>query len=180
MLVAELVAARCGKTLAFGGWEGESEGLVWARAMRGWEVDWKAEGFGVCVDVDVDVNVDVDAPAVPVTSSSPKTRTTPAPAPAHPPDSDDDDSLQGYDSPTSSRSPSPTPSELDEIEKDPTLRVGRPKPVSRPVYLVQVIALLRAGGYTNDEGVVEKIEMGLTHVEELVRRKAGFGTELGE
>lgn len=178
MLVAEVVAARCGKRLEFGGWEGASEGLEWARCMRGWTCDWIAEGFHSRSDVEATADKGDEDTAPPLVTSPPSASPL-APTPA--PDSDDD-SLQGYDSPVSSRSASPTPSELAEIEKDPTLRVGQPKPIARPVYLAQVVALLRAagGGTTDDEGVPEKMEVVLMYTEELVRRKKGFGMELGE
>jgi telomere length regulation protein len=175
MLVAEVVAARCGRKLEFGGWEGTGDGLQWARAMREWQPDWLAVGFQSKSDANSAAGRrsegEDNRPDSPLKAQT-------SPAPARTPDSDDD-SLHGYDSPTSSRSPSPTPSELAEIEKDPTLRVSRPKPVARPVYIAQLAILLRAGG-TDDEGAAEKIEMGLTHAEGLVRRKKGFGMELGE
>ncbi|KAG1859114.1 hypothetical protein C8R48DRAFT_674099 [Suillus tomentosus] len=53
----------------------------------------------------------------------------------------------GYASPTSSRSVSPTPSELDEMKKDPILRVGVKK-IPRPVYLAQL-------GEMQEEGKIE-------------------------
>ena len=95
---------------------------------------------------------------------------------------DSDDSLTGYASePSSSRSPSPTPSELDEIEKDPTLRVTQSK-VARPVYLAQLGELIRPTGgvqANGDEDEPKKIEVALDVAEELIRRKKDYGTELG-
>lgn len=173
MLVGEVVAKRCGKKLEFGGWEGAGEGLQWARAMGGWQADWAADGFQSVADVDVVAEKEREGEdTVPVTANSPRAQNVTAP-------DSDDDSLQGYDSLTSSRSASPTQSELGEIEKDPTLRVGRPKPFARPVYLTQLIGLLRAGG-GDDAGAAEAMDMGLTHAEGLVRRKKGFGMELGK
>jgi telomere length regulation protein len=94
---------------------------------------------------------------------------------------DSDDSLTGYASPPSSRTPSPTPSELAEIERDPTLRVGRAK-ISRPVYLAQLGEMIRgtSGLKTDQENQeAEKIEIALDVAEELIRRRRGYGTELG-
>lgn len=97
------------------------------------------------------------------------------------PDSDDD-SVQGYSSEEDSdRAPSPTPSELEEIEKDPTLNVGVKK-IPKPVYLAQLGQLVRSTNVglksaENDEP--DKIEMALNCGEELIRRKRNFGMELG-
>ncbi|OBZ75699.1 DNA replication checkpoint protein tel2 [Grifola frondosa] len=95
---------------------------------------------------------------------------------------DSDDSLTGYASPSSSRSASPTPSELEEIERDPTLRVGIKK-VPRPVYLAQLGEMVRStsGLKGGDEDMeARKIEVALEVAEELIRRKSGYGTELEE
>jgi telomere length regulation protein len=92
---------------------------------------------------------------------------------------DSDDSLTGYASQSSSRSPSP--SELAEIERDPTLRVGRTK-VSPPVYLAQLGEMIRgpSGLKTDQENQeAERIEIALDVAEELIRRRRGYGTELG-
>jgi telomere length regulation protein len=94
---------------------------------------------------------------------------------------DSDDSLTGYASPTSSRSASPTPSELEEIEQDPTLRVGIKK-IPRPVYLAQLGELVRStsGVQNNDNNQeADKIEMALDCGEELIRKKQYYGVELG-
>jgi telomere length regulation protein len=69
---------------------------------------------------------------------------------------------------------------LAEIEKDPTLGVGVKK-VPRPVYLAQLGALIRpAGGLQVDETkLADEVEMGINCAEELIRKKKGYGTELG-
>ena len=175
MLVAEVVAARCGKKLEFGVWEGGGESLDWARTMRGWKSDWSIEGFKPCSSED-------EAPPLP-SPELPNADSAPPSAPRIPPavqpeSFDSDDSLTGYDSASSSRTPSPSPSELAEIEKDPTLRVGRTKPVPRPVYLAQLVALLRTDK-NNDEGEAERLDVALACAEALIRRKKGFGLELG-
>ena len=86
------------------------------------------------------------------------------------------DPLQGYaaQSPSSSRSPSPTPSYLEEVAADPTLALdsAQNKKASRPVYVQQLIMLLK------EREKPEYIEMGLKWGEGLVRAKRSFGTEL--
>ena len=91
---------------------------------------------------------------------------------------EDDDPLSGYSSPSaaSSRSPSPTPSYLEEVANDPTLALEPTdkKKVQRPVYVPQLLALLR------DKDNPNAIEMALNHGEALVRAKRSFGTEVSE
>jgi telomere length regulation protein len=86
------------------------------------------------------------------------------------------DPLEGYvpQSPSSSRSPSPTPSYLEEVAADPTLALdsAQNKKASRPVYVQQLIMLLK------EREKPEYIEMGLKWGEGLVRAKRSFGTEL--
>lgn len=89
-----------------------------------------------------------------------------------------DDPLSGYasSSPSSSRAPSPTPEYLDEIAADPSLGLdeANKKKVTRPVYIPQLVALLK------ERDKPENVEMGLSWGEGLVRAKREFGTELGE
>ncbi|WWC64545.1 uncharacterized protein I303_107155 [Kwoniella dejecticola CBS 10117] len=89
-----------------------------------------------------------------------------------------DDPMEGYDSPSpaSSRSPSPTPSYLDEVAADPSLALDatQKKKVHRPVYIPQLVALLK------ERDKPESIEMGLKWGESLIRAKREFGTELAE
>lgn len=91
---------------------------------------------------------------------------------------EEDDPLSGYSSPSaaSSRSPSPTPSYLEEVANDPTLALEPTdkKKVQRPVYMPQLLALLR------DKDNPNAIEMALNHGEALVRAKRSFGTEVSE
>jgi telomere length regulation protein len=89
----------------------------------------------------------------------------------------DDESLVGYssdESASSSRAPSPTPSYLEEIAADPMLNMNTRGKVERPVYIGQLIDLLRA----REEP--DKLEVGLKWGESLIRRKREFGKELGE
>lgn len=191
MLVAEVIAQMTNKKLAFGEWEGDDSGKPWCRNMR--ELVKERD-----VDVDLDVLKDVsDNKAEATTSAEAETETaaagdpaniesitTPAKATFVTPEVgyDSDDSLMGYASPPSSRSASPTPSELEEIEKDPTLNVGVKK-VPRPVYLAQLGDLIRGTGPklgSDEPQEADKIEMALDCGEELIRKKKGYGTELGE
>ncbi|KAF7970737.1 hypothetical protein HWV62_23130 [Athelia sp. TMB] len=172
MLAAEVVAARTDKTLSFGDWEGEEHGRPWARALR-----------DVLAARDVDADLDVLGCEAPDDAAEPS-EPAEEPAPARAVLStgagyDSDDSLTGYASPPSSRAASPTPSELDEIERDPTLRVGA-KRVARPVYLVQLGELVRGTQGGAPELEADRLEMALACGEALVRRKQGYGTELEE
>ena len=89
---------------------------------------------------------------------------------------DEDDGMSGYSSPSasSSRSASPTPSYLEEVANDPTLALESTdkKKVQRPVYVPQLLALLR------DKDNPDAIEMALSHGEALIRAKRSFGTEV--
>lgn len=88
------------------------------------------------------------------------------------------DPLEGYTpaSPSSSRSPSPTPSYLEEVANDPSLAIGstQNKKPTKPVYVQQLVALLKEREKPDD------LEMSLKWGESLVRAKRSFGTELGE
>ncbi|KAG6919990.1 hypothetical protein DXG01_013339 [Tephrocybe rancida] len=176
MLAAEVVAHRVGKKLDFGDWDGDDSGKPWAGELRELLKDRDVDA-ALFDNVAPPKNNDVDNVEAPgfvarATFSQPPTGY------------DSDDSITGYASPSSSRSASPTPSELDDIEKDPTLNVGAKK-VPRPVYLVQLGDLLRSTGSGGDKSSNEphdadKIEMALNYAEELIRKKRGYGTELDE
>ncbi|EKM82953.1 hypothetical protein AGABI1DRAFT_69024 [Agaricus bisporus var. burnettii JB137-S8] len=182
MLVAEIIAQMTDKKLVFGDWDGDDSGKPWCRQMR---------NLIKARDVDADIGipeasseeVDIDGSS----SETPNTKGTSAvPGKATFITSetgyDSDDSLTGYASPDSSRSASPTPSELEDIEKDPTLSLGVKK-VPRPVYLAQLGDLVRGTGMklgSDQPQEVDKIEMALNHGEELIRKKRGYGTELEE
>ncbi|KAK0450659.1 telomere length regulation protein-domain-containing protein [Armillaria borealis] len=180
MLAAEVVADAAGKKLNFDDWEGSGDGKPWARALR-----------GLLCERDMDSNVAVlEEEPLPTETTEKSVGTTPVheESPGQSPvvrsnlGYDSDDSLTGYASPASSRSASPTPSELDDIEKDPTLNVTKKK-ISRPVYLVQLGELLRSsGGMQQSDAALEadRIDMALTCSEDLIRRKQFFGTELEE
>ena len=180
MLVAEEVARWTGKQLDFKDWDGDNGGKPWARGVR--------QLLGV-KDTDADILDDEGGCELAVEEILEEDAFEPTSEPVQPPrpfcapseDPDSDDSLTGYASPPSSRSPSPTPSELAEIEKDPTLRVGRTK-ISRPVYLAQLGEMIRgpSGLKTDQENQDgDRIEIALDVAEELIRRKRGYGKELG-
>ena len=122
------------------------------------------------VEVDSD-----DEPTVPKQTRGRSTKTKTARPPPETVDSDDD-SLVGYsdESRSSSRSPSPTPSYLEEVANDPMLNTSTRAKIQRPVYLIQLLELLRA------RTEPEKLEVALRWGEELIRRKRDYGTELGE
>ena len=191
MLVAEIVAQRTGKTLQFGDWDGDEYNKSWARQLR---------RLTTARDVDareLDIEIDGEWPDTRNTSGteiaedivteggkqhvdiSHGTKSKPIITRVRA-DYDSDDSLTGYASP-SSRSASPTPSELEEIERDPTLGVGQKK-VSPPVYLAQLGELVRStSGVKSNEAdrEADKIEMALDYGEGLIRRKRSYGAELG-
>jgi telomere length regulation protein len=187
MLVAEVVAHRADKKLDFGDWDGDGTGKAWTRELR----------FLITAR-DIDADIDIEEPALSsntvdsvvkeiCTDSAPQPfdnlkethRQLPIVATANT-GYDSDDSLTGYASP-SSRSTSPTPSELEEIEHDPSLRVGVKK-IPRPVYLAQLGELVRSTSGLNSnepEQEADKMEMALNCGEELIRKKQGYGMELG-
>lgn len=181
MLVAEEVARVSGKKLDFGDWDGDNHGKVWCRSVRKL-MDSRDADFELTDDSDdeaddpePDVNVE-EPPA----SDEEAGRVTPS---LKQEGYDSDDSLTGYvSSPSSSRSPSPTPSELEEIEKDPTLRVTQKK-IPRPVYLAQLGEMIRPTTVKKgeeEEIQAQTIEIALDTAEELIRRKRNYGTELGQ
>lgn len=179
MLAVEVIAHRTGKKLSFGDWEGSGHGLLWARQLR---LLLNAR------DVDADLEILEDVPP-PIGQSEIDLLRTEEPwkgtksiklkpvvlSTGY----DSDDSLTGYASPESSRSASPTASELEEIERDPTLRVGVKK-IPRPVYLVQLGELVRntSGKSGEPQEEADKLEMALDSGEELIRRKRDYGMEL--
>jgi telomere length regulation protein len=172
MLVAEEVARRTGKELDFKDWNGDDGGKPWAREVRQLfahkDVDVREHQLAVEEIIEEDSFEPPDESAQ-----------MPQPSVSPPDDYDSDDSLTGYAAP-SSRSPSPTLSELAEVERDPTLRVGKAKIVP-PVYLAQLGEMIRgtSGLKTEQESQeAEKVEIALNVAEELVRRKRGYGTEL--
>jgi len=193
MVVAEIVASKAGKSIDFGDWDGDDCGKDWARQMR-----------VLCSQRDVDFEATYDDQEIEAHRNSPPhdaVSEIAGDAEQEGPDTvesnvlrtpnvaiqvqsgyDSDDSLTGYASPPSTRSPSPTPSEMEEFEKDPTLRVGIKK-IPRPVYLAQLGDLVRStGGLKSSEEnqEAEKIEIALEVGEDLIRRKRDFGTELGD
>lgn len=196
MLAAEVVASRAGKDLSFGGWDtsGEEGGWsTWARGIRSLVENDKKDW-----DVDRSRLFDDVPPSIP---SHPADATYPEPdggKPTSKPSShvkvdSDDESLAGYDSDDDvpySRTPSPTPSELEEIERDPTIHVGR-KRVHPPVYLVDLGAMLREnfeikgegsnnkGGDGNAEEKAQAVKIALECAEDMIRRRRTFGAELG-
>ncbi|KZT11519.1 uncharacterized protein LAESUDRAFT_740990 [Laetiporus sulphureus 93-53] len=184
MLVAEEVARGAGKKLDFRDWEGDEDGKDWCRQLRvlteGCDADAEMDAISNQEDESEEGTKSATAPAAEQTNSH---GNVPKKVTVQETGYDSDDSLTGYASPPHSfRSPSPTPSELEEIEKDPTLRVGQKK-VPRPVYLAQLGEMVRGtSGVKSEEEEfeVQKIEVALDVAEELIRRKRAYGTELEE
>jgi telomere length regulation protein len=180
MLVAEEVARLAGKKLDFKDWDGDEEDKQWAKDVRKLlsTSDVAAEPWtDDTIDGKPPPELDVRELLTEDIIESP----LPAPVLSNT-GYDSDDSLTGYASQPSSRSASPTPEELAEIEKDPTLNVGKKK-IQRPVYLAQLGELVRGSSGTQsgeDNQEVERMEMALNVAEELIRRKRDFGTELGK
>jgi telomere length regulation protein len=198
MLAAEVIAQRAEKKLAFGDWEGDDQGRPWCRALRAL-LETRDVDAALPADEgekETEEAIAVEEIAAPGARASLAAQEVASPANDIPRATfvptlsgyDSDDSMTGYASPpSSSRSSSPTPAELAEIEAEPTLNVGRQK-VARPVYLAQLGDLLRGstavgaakGGGPDDPHEADRIGMGLTVAEELIRRKMGYGTELEE
>ena len=176
MLVAEVVANVVGKSLDFSQWSGEGQGQEWARAMR--ELIVKRDVDVQEVDSDV-LRLEIEEDEIDAAKqTSSEVRPKPHRAILVDKEYDSDDSLEGYDS-EDSDAPSPTPSELDEIEKDPTMNVGKKK-ITRPVYLIDLANLITSSTKPDDPQNADRIEMALNCAEELIRKKRGFGFELGE
>lgn len=182
MLAAEIVARRAGKSLDFQQWDGNGQGQEWARAIRSLTAGRDADArelepdvFLLKDDEDAEVgNVEniEDAYSLPAKLSKLAVRDDASDS--------DDDSLAGYaSSEASSRPPTPTLSEMEEIEKDPTLNLGK-KPIQRPVYLFDLGRLITESTKADDPQNAERVEMALDCAEELIRRKKSFGFELGE
>lgn len=146
---------------------------------EGRKADWRLLGWDSSDDrftspLPTKVNAPQDSTRPRGRSLSPKPQSKKKPQPRPAPDSDDE-SLSGYSSSdNSSRSPSPTPSYLEEVARDPMSNTTTREKIQRPVYIIQLIELLRA----REEP--DKLEVGLKWGESLVRRKRHFGKELGE
>lgn len=194
MLVAEVLSERTvssqDKRLDFGLWDGDDGGRDICRLVRSFEVSWKPLGsheLGVLGWEGVPSSLDslprpTPTSSIPLHSSAdPSLKQRGKTSKKTKPKqivvlSDSDDSLTGYasaSSTSSSRSTPPTPSDLDEFVADPTLHAPKKKKVARPVYLSQLGELL------SSREEPEKLEVGLKWGEALVRRKRGFGLELG-
>ena len=180
MLAAELVAERTNKTLDFKQWEGEGKGQEWARAVRKLVTKRDADAEEAPADVLRLELMNVDEPKAEALSEAPQVAPLATRVQLSETGHDSDDDLEGYvDSPVSSRSPSPTPSELEEIERDPTIHVGKKK-IQKPVYLFDLAQLITGSTKPDDPQNAERIQMALDCAEELIRRKKGYGFELGK
>lgn len=113
-------------------------------------------------------------------------------------DEDSDDSLEGYDSSPSSRASSPQRTStgipasgsttkhdkakssptIEEINAEPTLLNPSRKKIHKPIYLLDLGKLFKVDKEGDEQ--CESIRMALQTAAELVRRKAGWGLELGK
>ena len=172
MLVAEEVAQRSGRQLDFKIWDGDEDRKEWARRIRRL-INTR------------DIDSDIPLPPIAKKLSPGHSPRTSAPKAASREirisnsTVDSDDSLEGYadSSVSSSRPPSPTISELAGQERDATLRNPSKKRIDRPVYLVDLGRLLKFEKEGSEQA--ESIEIGLRCAAELIRRKEGYGSELG-
>jgi len=153
----------------FDTWEGTDEVIAWARSIR--------KMIGVRrVDTDV---VDVQKNDLiddnqQMMDSKHCTKNTSVHSIAM--NFDSDDSLSGY---ASSRSASPLLPGLAEAEKEPQLNFGTGE-ILRPVYISQLVDLLRDHGSSDKNSEAEKIRVALDDADDLIRKKRGFGSELGK
>ncbi|KAJ9118515.1 hypothetical protein QFC24_006168 [Naganishia onofrii] len=138
--------------------------------------DWKLLGWDTAVETHPSPQILQEQPKTQQRGRSPSPKPNIGRRKAHQQEPDsDDESLSGYSSSgDSSRSPSPTPSYLDEIANDPMANTSMRAKIQRPVYIIQLIELLR----TREEP--DKLEVGLKWGESLIRRKRHFGKELEE
>lgn len=200
MLVAELVTGWATGQQEGGGvdfgketWEGAGEGREVAREVRtvvskwqSWEGGdgWKAGLREWADEVDSSLVKLVPRPAPPVNparkAETSKKEAPPAKKPMiqvigddEPLSSDDDDELRPFASgpPVQNDPLAPTLEELETGEIG--LHAIRKKPPRDPVYVQEVSEYLR------DTDNVERLRVGLEKAEEVIRRKAGWGTELG-
>lgn len=189
-VVSELTVPAGGNALNFGIWEGDEPHKRLARRLRALKANPAAIDKGINVKLGWELSAESaasphDGTAEPTTSPRRDLTTSALNRPpikrkakiAAPVElSDSDDSLTGYQSASSvssTRSASPSPSDLDEYVDDPTLYNAKKTKVPRPVYLAQLGQLLSS----RDDA--DKLEAGLKWGESLVRRKRGFGMELG-
>jgi telomere length regulation protein len=172
MLVAEEVAQRSGRQLNFKIWDGDEDGKDWAR--------WIRRLIGTR-------DIDSDIPLPPIAKQPGPDHSSRKPEPKAPTREihvsnstvDSDDSLEGYadSSASSSRPPSPTMSELAEQERDASLRNPGKKRIDKPVYLVDLGRLLKFEKEGPEQA--ESIDIALRCAAGLIRRKEGYGHELG-
>ncbi|KAL5536155.1 TEL2 [Sanghuangporus sanghuang] len=180
MLAAEFLAERTNTKLDFKQWEGEGEGREWARTVRTLVKKRDADVEEAAADVLRLEPMDVDEQRMESRGEEPVSSFVVTRVQLSETAHDSDDDLEGYAvSPTSSRSPSPTSSELEEIERDPTINVGKKK-TPRPVYLFDLAQLITSSKKPDDPENADRIQMALDCAEELIRRKKNFGFELEE
>jgi telomere length regulation protein len=168
LLVAEIITEMSGNPLRFGGWDGVGEGRDWARSLRA--AMKEPETTIEEVHGESSVSNDEDTLNSRITEDTTLSNRTM--------NYDSDDSLEGYISDKSIEI-GPSEQELEEMEKDASLRGAQGSRPIRPVYIVQLLQLLQPVAKNESNTEAEKQDIGLNASEELIRRKRGFGTELG-
>jgi telomere length regulation protein len=190
--------------LAFSDWEGDGDGREWARKMR--ELIKHVESDSIIVenlilDNENTVQENEENPQERQFQKSSEEETTiqKIRSITIQGGDDSDDSLEGYESETSSSSTSPSgviagrmgagdepkSSKLsdfrptvEEINADPTLLMPAKDRIRKPVYLLDLGKLFKVTKEGSEQ--YESILMGLETAVELIRRKAGWGLELGQ
>jgi telomere length regulation protein len=190
--------------LAFSDWDGDGDGREWARKMRELIKHVDSDSI-IAKDLILDNENTVqeneeNSQERQFQKSSEEETTVQKIRSITIQDGDDsDDSLEGYESETSSSSTSPSgviagrmgagdkpkSSKLsdfrptvEEINADPTLLMPTKDRIRKPVYLLDLGKLFKVTKEGSEQ--YESIRMGLETAVELIRRKAGWGLELGQ
>jgi telomere length regulation protein len=192
---AQIVAQRTGGKLKFPDWDGEGEDKKWARTMRS-----LVEGRDSTANLTLLTMAKKETEATPtvIQADHDKTPSLPRGITVVDDGEDSDDSLEGYASSLDSRSSSPilssvtatrtkesikskaetmiTPT-VEEINADPTLLNPSRKKIQKPIYLLDLGKLLKVDKEGDEQ--CESIRMALQNAAILIRKKAGWGLELG-
>ncbi|KAG8833666.1 telomere binding protein [Serendipita sp. 399] len=191
----QTVAGLTGGKLHFGDWEGIGDGREWAREMRvlmegkdadaEFELGHEESDTPALEPQDISQRMTDSASAEKGSISVEKVRRVLIVDNGN----DSDDSLDGYGSDSSS-SPDPYPTDgdrtphrqseptIEEINADPTLLNPSKKKIHRPVYILDLAKLFKVPKEGDEQA--ESIRIGLDSAAALIRKKAGWGTELEE
>jgi telomere length regulation protein len=192
------VAQRTGGKLKFPGWDEEGEDKKWTRAMRSL-VAGRDSAANLSALTISKKGTEV-TPTV-TQANHDKIPSLPRGITVVDDEEDSDDSLEGYASSFDSRFSSPAPSVLpavtaahtkesikskvgttvtptvEEVNDDPTLLNPSRKKIQKPIYLLDLGKLLKVDKEGDEQ--CESIRMALQSAAGLIRKKAGWGLELG-